>query len=456
MSTSHSAPRASSGRPSLPSSTSLRLVVAIAAASITTVGLAACSGGTGAASGTGTDHSTITVATLGPYTGPDAALGPIMQVGCTTGANAINAAGGVLGHPVACSSADTHGDPADAVPATRKLFASTPNLALIIGVTSDEASSVVPIINGNKMVVFAATGQSEFSHAKFDYFYRNVAPDAAESYAMVAIAQKKGFKKVALAFGNDIGSQTFVAPAIRALAKAGIAVSDNETLDLKANTFRTEASKIVDSHPDAIMTEALGPTEASFLSEVKQLNGGRMIPIIGTSTTIDPDWYKSVSQAVGAETLAANYTADNVAVETSGPGFEEFKSNLTAVKSKLPHPENFDAYLAGFGPAHLYDGVILSALAMNAANSTKPADYQRYIVDIGNGVPGAVEVHSYRDGVAALKAGKKVHYTGPGGPTTFDEFHNSIGLFKAMAYDAKGAVVTVAPITEAEMAALAG
>ena len=52
------------------------------------------------------------------------------------------------------------------------------------------------------------------------------------------------------------------------------------------------------------MTEALGPTEAAFLSEVKQLNGGKMIPVIGTSATISPDWYKSVAAAVGASTLA--------------------------------------------------------------------------------------------------------------------------------------------------------
>ena len=59
----------------------------------------------------------------------------------------------------------------------------------------------------------------------------------------------------------------------------------NETLDLNATTFRTEATKIVNSHPDVILTEALGPTDATFLSEVKQLNGGKMIPVIGTSAT---------------------------------------------------------------------------------------------------------------------------------------------------------------------------
>jgi ABC-type branched-subunit amino acid transport system substrate-binding protein len=69
------------------------------------------------------------------------------------------------------------------------------------------------------------TGQSEFDHVKFPYFYRLVPPDLSESYAMTAMAQKKGYKRIALAFGNDIGSQTFVGPAIAAIKKAGMSVA---------------------------------------------------------------------------------------------------------------------------------------------------------------------------------------------------------------------------------------
>ena len=43
-----------------------------------------------------------------------------------------------------------------------------------------------------------------------------------------------------------------------------------------------------------LLTEALGSTDAAFLSEVKQLNKGKSIPVIVTSATISPDfWFKS-------------------------------------------------------------------------------------------------------------------------------------------------------------------
>ena len=237
-----------------------------------------------------------------------------------------------------CKGVDTRGDPADAVPATRQMFATTPNLALVIGVTSDEAASVVPVINADKMVVFGMTGQSEFDSTHFQYFYRLVPPDLEESYAMVVIAQQLGYKRIALAFGNDIGSQTFIKPAITAISKAGMTLVANETLDLNANTFRTEADKIVAAHPDVIFTEALGPADATFLSEVKQLNGGKMIPVIGTSATISPDWYKSVAAAIGASTLASSFHADNLVTETSGPAYTPFQTRSCRRRARSAAP----------------------------------------------------------------------------------------------------------------------
>ena len=338
-----------------------------------TAALAACSSSStsssGATSASGS-HSALVVADLAPFSGPDAALGPTYLVSCDGATQAIDNAGGVLGHKLSCKGVDTRGDPADAVPATRQMFATTPNLALVIGVTSDEAASVVPVINADKMVAFGMTGQSEFSSTHFPYFYRLVPPDLAESYAMVVIAQQLGYKRIALAFGNDIGSQTFIKPAITSIGKAGQTLVANETLDLSANTFRTEADKIVAAHPDVIFTEALGPAEATFLSEVKQLNGGKMIPVIGTSATISPDWYKSVAAAIGASTLASSFHADNLVTETSGPAYGPFQQAIMSEKGKVGSTGNFDTYLTAPGAVHLYDGINLAALAMVEAKST--------------------------------------------------------------------------------------
>jgi ABC-type branched-subunit amino acid transport system substrate-binding protein len=424
-------------------------ISSLAALAIAGCGGSSSSGGSSVASG-----GTLTIADVAPFTGADAALGPTYLVSCDAATTAINASGGVLGHKLNCKSVDTRGDPADAVPAVRQMYASTSNLALVIGCTSDEAASVVPIIGANKTVSFCMTGQSEFDHVKFPFFYRLVPPDLSESYAMVWIAQHHNYKRLALAFGNDIGSQTFIAPAIAAIKKAGLSLVANETLDLNATTFRTEAERIVAAKPDVILTEALGPPEAAFLSEVKQLNGGKTIPVIGTSATISPDWFKSVSAAVGASALTSNFAADNLVVETSGPAFKAFSRAIFAEKGKVGSTGNFSTYLTAPGAVHLYDGINLAALAMIASKSTSPTVFKAEMEKIGNGVPGATVVYSFAQGVAALKQGKQIRYEGPGGPTSFDAFHDSTGIFQVDTYGPDGTVKVASNIPTAALRAL--
>src|ERR1700756_1930231 len=188
----------------------LRILATVLAALALAVGASACgssgSSNSTSSSGTGTSSgpagSTLTIADVAPFSGPDAALGPTYLATCYGATTAINSGGGVLGHKLACKSVDTRGDPADAVPAGNGVFATTSRLALVIGCTSDEAASVVPIINSHNMAMFCMTGQSEFDHVHFPYFYRVVPPDLEGAYAMVVIAKQLGYTKLALAFGN--------------------------------------------------------------------------------------------------------------------------------------------------------------------------------------------------------------------------------------------------------------
>jgi neutral amino acid transport system substrate-binding protein len=426
-------------------------------AALAAVTLAAALAACGGSGGQAASHSTLVFADVAPFSGPDAALGPIYLVSCDGTTNAINAAGGILGHKVACTSADTRGEPADAVPAVGSLFANAKNLVLVIGCTSDEAASVVPVINKDKTVMFCMTGQSELDHVKYPYFYRLVPPDLAESYAMTVIAKQLGYSKIALAFGNDIGSQTFVQPAVGAIAKAGLHVVANVTLDLNATTFRSEAAKIVAAHPDAMMTEALGNADPTLFAEIKQLNGGRMIPIVGTSAAISPAFYTASAKAVGAAQLAADFHADNLVTATSGPAYDAFTKALLAVKGKVSGAQtgDFTTYFTAPGAVHLYDGMNLAALAMVAAGSTDVAKWKPWIATIGDGVPGAVVVHSFAQGVSALKAGKKIRYIGPGGPTSFDAYHDSPGIFQIDTYSPSGAVRVAGSISDAQLRAVA-
>jgi hypothetical protein len=205
------------------------------------------------------------------------------------------------------------------------------------------------------------------------------------------------------------------------------------------------------------MTEALGTADPTLFSEVKQLNGGKVIPIIATSAAISPPFFKASAAAVGANTFASNFHADNLVTETSGPAYGPFKAALLSQQGKVPGTVgNFTTYLSAPGGVHLYDGINLAALAMIMSKSTSPSVFRADILKIANGVPGATVCYSFTECAAALKAGKAIRYEGPGGPTSFDSYNDSTGIFQIDTYSPDGTVNTVGNITTAELRALAG
>jgi ABC-type branched-subunit amino acid transport system substrate-binding protein len=411
--------------------------------------LAACGNGNSATnSAIGT--SPLLVGVIAPFTGADASLGPAYYAACLPAALTINNNGGIMGHHASCEQDDTRGEPADAVPAARKMVATHSNLMAAVGCTSDEASSVAPIIDASHIPMFCMTGQSEFNKTPLKYFHRLVPPDQFDAYAMVGNAlYQNHWTKIALVFGNDIGSQAFVSPAKTAIEKLGGTVTISQAIALGQSSYRTEVAQMLATHPEVILTEALGtpPADATYMAEVKQQNGGKMIPFIGTAATVDPVFFAGLKNAIGLQVLLDNYQAVDIGTTFSGPGYDEFLTQLNASASQFADAPK---YKQRASTLHLYDGIILTALAMNATKSITPTDYNAKIKEIGNGVSGATVVHTYKEGVDAINAGKSIRFVGAGGPTNFNQYNNSQQGYILVKYDAQGGEVTVGTLTQAQ------
>ena len=425
-----------------------RMRIGPAACSLAVLILAACGGGSGN-TGAGLGSGDLLVGVLAPFSGVDANLGPAYYAACLAAAPSINNNGGVGGRNVKCQQFDTRGEPADAAPAANQMVASNSNLMAVVGCTSDEASAVAPIVNGAHIPMFCMTGQSEFNKTKLPYFHRLVPADIYDAYAMVGWAlygpSPAPFHKAALVFGDDIGSQGFVDPATNAFTKLGGQVK-NFPIKLGASSYRTEVTQVIQYQPDVIFTEAIG-SAGTFLGEFKTLNGGKMIPIIGTSATIDPEWFAAVKGAIGADDIVKYYGGVDLGYTFSGPAYTEFLTNLNAAASTFPQAPK---YKQRGSTLHLYDGIVMSALAMVATNSKDPKVYNPKIKEIANGTSGATEVHTYKEGLDALKAGKSIRFVGAGGANTFDQYNNSVSGYILVKYNAAGDEVKVQDLTTAQ------
>ena len=414
--------------------------------------LSACGGGSGS-SGGGLGSGDLLVGVLAPFSGADANLGPAYYAACLAAAPEINNGGGVGGRQVKCQQFDTRGEPADAAPAANQMVASNSNLMAVVGCTSDEASAVAPIVDKAHVPMFCMTGQSEFNKTKLPYFHRLVPADIFDAYAMVGWVQygpnHPAWNKVALVFGDDIGSQSFVEPATNALKHFGKTVQ-NFPIHLGASSFRTEVTSMLQFKPDVIFTEALG-SAGTYLGEVKELNGGQTIPFIGTSATIDPQWFKDVTSTIGVNDVVQDYRAVDLGYTFSGTAYDEFQKNLQTAAATFA---NAPKYNQRGSTLHLYDGIIMTALAMVATNSHDPTVYNPKIKEIANGTSGATDVHTYKEGLDALHAGKSIRYVGAAGQNNFDQYNNSQSGYILVKYDANGGEVQVAQLTPEQTKAL--
>ena len=418
----------------------------VAAAAVLAVSAAACSSSQPSA----VTHSTLTVAAFNPFTGPDASFGPEMMAGCLTAAAEVNAAGGVLSNKVACSSVDTRGDPADAVTAAAKMLATTPHLLGVLGPSGDEADSTAPLINAAKIPMFADTGQASFDRTTLPYFWRMTPADDVQGAAMALYAKQKGYLRAAAVFGNDIGSQGSVPTLLKAYSALGGQIVLNQKIALNQASYQPEVEQLIAAKPQVIFTEASPQANATYFAELQQL--GHLIPVVGSDATLSQTaWLSAMTQAIGKPALSKYFTGATPYAAASGPAWQVYNKYLvaTAGVTKPASQWTDDPYSMVD-----YDGLMVMALAANAAKSTNPAVWNAYIPAVTTASPGAVVVHSYADGVAALKAGKKIDYVGATGIIVWDKWHNSTGEFEVQGYQPNGSTPSVGLITAADLAPL--
>lgn|SRR5487761_1465202 len=418
-------------RRSKASRSSLLTVCAATAA----LALAACGGSSGSSAGKSGSPGTspLVFAMFQPFSGPDASYGPPQLAACMAALTQIKAAGGILGdRNVQCKGVDTRGDPADAVPAADQLLSSTGGLVGIDGPTSDEAASTVPILNRGHVPMFSDTGQALFDNTHYPYFYRIVPSDPSVGYAMALYARQRGYTRAAEVFGTDIasqGSRGTVGTGFRALGGTIVA---NETIPLDETSYSTAVERVVAAHPQVIFTETDPQTAATFFTELRQLNGGKLIPFLGTDGTVEPPYFQALQGALGSAQFEKYYAGTQPYTPLSGPAYQAWTTGLRAAKSLPGMPGPISQWQPDGFAMMGWDAINLMALAMDEAKSSTPSVYNPYIVRVANGGPGAVLVHSYAEGLQSLKSGKQIKYVGALGPISFDSSHNSPGGFETI------------------------
>ena len=416
-----------------------RWLAACAVAVTASIAAAGCSssgsggsGGSGGSSASGSSSSggtyPVTAGVLHAFTGQNAFFGLNAENACKAAALQINAAGGIMGHPLNCTAYDTKGDPADAVPVTQRMLVSASHLVMVIGPDGSDIPSVLPVLEQAKQPEMNTVGDPRYDTQTSADFWRLTPSDSTQAPALAYYAYHQGYTKIAEVFTSDLSAQTTTTPFQNTFAKLGGTVVKALTITPDTSSYQTEVAAVLAAHPQAIVGEMDAQTAATFLSEVRQQHGG-LLPVIMTQRAIQGDWEPAVGPAIGDATVGKYVAAIAPALQASGTAFNNFKASMTSVKANPFQAKN------PFVAAN-FDGVIAFALAMVMAKSVDPAAYVADIPKVTAAAPGATVVTTYAQGVAALKAGKTIDYVGAAGAMTFNQHGTANRPYAPWTYNA--------------------
>lgn len=406
----------------------------------------AASGSSGSSSG-GSKTATgapLNVVVNAPLSGASAEIGQTHFLpGALSAAWDINHNGGIMGHKVNVVQADDQDDPADGVAAINKAIASD-NPVAIVGPSSDTASAVDPVINRSRIVDWCLCGTTQLDHMTWPYIYRPSPSDALLGAAMGYWAHEAGYKRAASVFMSDTGSQTLVQPSVKTFEALGGSVPINLKVVPDQSNYSSEVEQVLSAHPDVLVGEMDPQTAATFLNDMRQLNHGKLIPLVESDAGASSDFYTTVAKTLGKQTASKYISALQVAGALGSPGYKEFLKSFNATNAGS-QPQEFNT--------NGFDAVIIAALAMDEAKSTSPSAWAKNIVSLTNKSSGSQPVaYTYAGGVAAIKKGQKPRYVGASGPIFFNQYHNASGNFWSIGFHTNGHLYEVKELTPQQLA----
>jgi ABC-type branched-subunit amino acid transport system substrate-binding protein len=364
------------------------------------------------------------------FTGYEGFLGPDLMTGANDAAAQINAAGGINGYKLVFTTADTAGDPVDAIPAFRKMISVT-KPAAIIGPFSNSGVAVLPIIAANHTPVFELGGTTQLNNVTIPYFWRTNTSDNQEGTADAYWAIHNHWMRAAFAYTTAASAQTLMAPTRAAYTKHGGKIVATVNLVPDASSYRSEILQLLQAHPQVIFFQQDPQTAGTFFTEAAQLGLDSQVHWIGTDVEFSSDVFKALGPKIATTNMV--FTNNSLSDNKAQTIFIQWYKKL------------YHTSLPAVAAPQAYDAVITAALAMVAAHSFSGPAVNSKILYVAN--PPGIPVYSYAQGLALLKQGKKINYEGVGSTVDFNSHHSVTGPFGVYEFSKNGTIVPVANIS---------
>jgi len=282
-------------------------------------------------------------------TGNASQYGVAIRKGFELAAGEIASSGGINGQKLELVIEDEQGKKEEAINVFKKLIFQDKVLLLFGPTLSNSAQAADPVAQAAKVVVFGTSNTADGITSIGNYVFRNSVTEADILPATLKVAaQKTGFSKVAVLYGNDdIFTRSSYDNFKKALQDLKIGVTTTETFAKGDVDFKPQLTKIKGTNPDAIVLSALVAEGAPIMVQARQL--GITLPFVGGNGMNSPRVFE----------LARDYS-DNLwvgspwSVESSAQENKRFVAAYQKAYGALP-----DQFAA-----QAYDAMYIAAQAM--------------------------------------------------------------------------------------------
>ncbi|MGA7932774.1 MAG: ABC transporter substrate-binding protein [Kovacikia sp.] len=395
------------------------------------------------ACGQSTNHpDQLKIGTLLPITGDLAAYGSSMQQSARLLVDRVNACGGVLGQPVELVAQDDQTEPAAGAAAMTRL-AEVDRVAGVVGAASSAVSSAaVEIAVRNQVVMISPASTSPvFSdrarRGDFNGFWlRTAPPDTFQGEALAKLAKARGYQTVAvLVINNDYGNgllSSFI-PNFEALGGRVPNKANPARYAPDSSTFDSVVSAAFKEAPDAVLVVAY-PDTGSLILKTAYEQGflGKKTKVLASEGMKEAKIAEQIGKNSQGEYVAAGMLG--TATSAAGPAFKDFQALFTVQYKQ--QPKVYDP--------HTWDATTLLVLAAEAAKSPTSTAIRDKLREVSN-PPGEV-VTDVCQGLALIRAGKKVNYQGASGTVDLNPQGDVTGTYDIWTVEPDGKLKVIGKI----------
>ncbi|AOV15924.1 hypothetical protein BJI67_01505 [Acidihalobacter aeolianus] len=357
----------------------------------------------------------IPIGAVLPLTGSLSATGQENVKAVQLAVKDFNEAGGVNGCTLKAVIYDSQTQPSVGVDAAKKLIDINHVPALVGAYSSGVSMAILTSATAPAGVVQISAGSTSpaFTQLAKDgktggYWFRTCPSDALQGVAMAYVAKEKAhLKKVAVIYLNNPYGLGLANRFKEAFSAYGGKITSMVVYNPQQPSYRSEVSKALEGHPQALFLVAYPNEGATILRE--WISSG------GAQKYLFPD---ALNAPQFVSSIGAKYL--NGHVWGTVPGSMETPS-LPILKKEFKAAYGTD-FTQPYDP-NAYDAVATIALAMEAGKCKTGAcikDHIRTVTGDPMGVKVEAGVAGFKKARMLLAEGKKIQYVGASGDLKFD------------------------------------